>query len=354
MHACYVCRYVYICSYASYWKRWKARSQQCHASVLSSLGHLWGKPRQQQTVDYLFTLLSVILKSVAGGAYTCIGLEPESTPPSFEMVQQRKCPVGFATLYDLTFIHGALKMDDTHPLRLQIATVSHECSFVVYFAFTTSRQMTNPANSMRTTPNCSSYNRSSCDRSSPSSFGFDELQRNWMLVGLAHELGLQRFVFGCAVPAFWRHLSHLHRSHGSRLRGSRLRHLWGKPRQQQTVDYLFTLLSVILKSVAGCTCKGLEPESIASWLQLGVKQTTPSCPVHLSKKGARLFCLLRHLGMLCRIGGHPFGGLDRRGVLSVLGSNESWAHVLLADSTVKERQGIGAWNPLSSWSVGSK
>ena len=39
-----------------------------------------------QTVDYLFTLLSVILKSMAGGANTYIGLEPESTHPSFEMV----------------------------------------------------------------------------------------------------------------------------------------------------------------------------------------------------------------------------------------------------------------------------
>ena len=41
-----------------------------------------GKPRQQQTVDYLFTLLPVILKSIWPAEHThAKGLEPESTPP---------------------------------------------------------------------------------------------------------------------------------------------------------------------------------------------------------------------------------------------------------------------------------
>ena len=64
------------------------------ASVLSSLGHLREYLGKQQTVDYLFTLLSVLLKSVAAEhvqVHSCTGLEPESTPPSFEIEQQRKC-----------------------------------------------------------------------------------------------------------------------------------------------------------------------------------------------------------------------------------------------------------------------
>ena len=71
-----------------------AMGQNPNRAVLSSLGHLREYLGKQQTVDYLFTLLSVLLKSVAAEhvqVHSCTGLEPESTPPSFEIEQQRKC-----------------------------------------------------------------------------------------------------------------------------------------------------------------------------------------------------------------------------------------------------------------------